>query len=66
MTDYPGGFIVCLERLLMEKIQKHNWDEEHHRNPERRVQMNYYIRNMETQKLELHFKKEDYLALPED
>ena len=28
--------------------------------------MNNYFMNMETQKLELHFKKEDYLALPED
>lgn len=30
------------------------------------MQMNYYITNMETQKLELHFKREDYLALSED
>ena len=28
--------------------------------------MNYYITNMETHKLELHFEKEDYLALPEN
>lgn len=28
--------------------------------------MNYYIFNRETQKIELHFEKEDYLALPEE
>lgn len=28
--------------------------------------MNYYIINLETQKLELHFSKEDYLGLPDD
>ncbi len=28
--------------------------------------MNDYVMNMETHKLELHFEKEDYLALPED
>ena len=28
--------------------------------------MDYYITNMETHKLELHFEKEDYLALPEN
>lgn len=28
--------------------------------------MNYYIFNKETQKLELHFKKEDYMALSEE
>ena len=28
--------------------------------------MGYYITNMETQKLELHFSKEDYMALPDD
>lgn len=27
--------------------------------------MNYYIINLETQKLELHFSKEDYLGLLE-
>ena len=28
--------------------------------------MNDYVMNMETHKLEFHFEKEDYLALPED
>ena len=28
--------------------------------------MNYYIFNKETQKIELHFEKEDYMALSED
>ncbi len=50
----------------MISIQNHNFIELHHRNQERRVSMNYYITNMETHKLELHFEKEDYLALPEN
>lgn len=50
----------------MISIQNHNFIESHHRNRERRVPMNYYITNMETHKLELHFEKEDYLALPEN
>lgn len=47
-------------------FRNHNFIESHHRNRERRVAMNGYVMNMETHKLELHFEKKDYLALPED